>query len=320
MNNKTGSCRSRFWIGTRTCVCATSLLHVLAASSAWSQSTPIAIVPEAGVKVTGALDIGDGRAMIATSGSVTAGDRPVTVTVPHRGNLRICQTTQVNLMADSTLPPPSDGQPRSNADAPGLMMSLDRGAMEANFATGKNSDVVLTPDFRILISGPGIAQVRVRLGAKGDTCVDNRGPNAPYVTVSSLFDGGVYRVQENQRVMFLHGSLLEVIDNEKESCGCPVEPPKSLAGNEFPLAQSEGLAPAPSQSGTGTVPQVNTQLSYNGPEPAEKTPEPATAAPAQPNNPAPPPKLPRTPKQPGTENKPGFFARIGHFFHKLFVG
>ena len=77
------------------------------------------------------------------------------------------------------------------------------------------------------------------MGDNGDTCVDNAGANAPYVVVTSVFDGGVYRVQPGQRVMFEHGSLQKVVDQEKEPCGCP--PPAKSEANEFPLAQSEGL-------------------------------------------------------------------------------
>ena len=83
----------------------------------------------------------------------------------------------------------------------------------------------------------------MRLGQHGDTCVDNAGVNAPYVLVTSVFDGGDYRVQPGQRVMFQHGSLHEVVDHEKEPCGCP--PAAAQGANEFPLAQSEGLAPLP---------------------------------------------------------------------------
>ncbi len=83
------------------------------------------------------------------------------------------------------------------------------------------ADTLLTPYFRILIGGPSAADVKVRLGDHGDTCVDNAGANAPYVVVTSVFDGGVYRVQPGQRVMFENGSLHEVVDEEKEPCGCP---------------------------------------------------------------------------------------------------
>ncbi len=264
---------------------------------------PLAIVPVEGVKLVGALEIAEGKAVIAASGSVTAGEHAATITLPRRGNLRICPTTKVSLTADSSV--------RTN-EAPGLMLALDRGALEANFATGPNSDVILTPDFRIIISGPGTAQVQVRLGARGDTCVDNHGPNPPYVSVSSVFEGGVYRVQANQRVMFQGGSLRAVIDEEKEPCGCPPETPASPTGNQFPLAQSEGLAPLPTPppnaSAPGTVnAQITAQLS------AAKAKEEAALAPPPAPQPAPAPTA-----KPAA--KGGFLRSLGHFFRRIFGG
>ena len=290
-----------------------------------AQNAPIAIVPVEGVKLTGALDIANGKAMIGASGTVTAGERAAEITLPQRGNLRICPTTKVSLTSDASVaaPPGSAIQPASAvpaptpavlpASAPGLMMALDRGALEANFATGKNSDVILTPDFRIVISGPGTAHVRVRLGVKGDTCVDNHGEEAPYVSVSSIFEGGVYRVQADQRVMFQHGSLREVVDREKESCGCPPEEPVSAKGNDFPLAQSEGLAPLPTPPPNAAPPgvvagQVTAQLAYDGSRPGEVK---AKVEPIQPAKPTPAPK---------PAAKPGFFGRVGRFFRKIFGG
>jgi len=282
-----------------------------------AQSTPLATVPVEGVKVSGALEISEGKALISSSGSITAGEHAATITLPHRGNLRICPTTKISLTADSSFASGAGAAAEQTpANAPGLMMALDSGAIEAGFATGRSSDVILTPDFRILISGPGTASVQVRLGEKGDTCVDNHGPNAPYVTVSSIFDGGVYRVQADQRVMFQHGSLHEVVDQEKESCGCPPEQPK-VAPNAFPLAQSEGLAPLPAPPPNANKPgvvnaQATAQLSYEGdkPEEAKATVQtaPVVAAPVT------------APPAAKAEPKRGFFGSIGHFFKKLFGG
>jgi len=208
---------------------------------------PIAIVPidsrdpGTAASVTGALEVTNGKAMIAAEGSVTSGSRTTEVTLPHRGVLRVCASTTVKLASDRSVP--------AGGDAPGLLMAIDRGALETSFATGRNADIVLTPDFRILIGGPGSSELKVRLGQQGDTCIDNTGADAPYVVVTSLFDTGLYRVQPGQRVMFQHGSLREVVDQEKEPCGCPPEPSKTGA-NEFPLAQSEGLAPTPAPAPT----------------------------------------------------------------------
>jgi hypothetical protein len=295
-----------------------------------SEAGPIAIVPldsknpDQAATVTGALEVSQGRAVIAASGTVTSGSVTTKVTLPHRGVLRVCATTTVKLAADSSVPA---------GETPGLMMAMDHGAVEMSFATGSNSDILLTPDFRILIGGPGAAEVKVRLGQHGDTCVDNagvptdgslsvgwntgaRGVNAPYVLVSSVFEGGAYRVQPGQRVMFQHGSLREVVDNEKEPCGCP---PAAPHGNEFPLAQSEGLAPLPKPapnavSLSSAPPQVpQTQIEPLVYKSVDHTPQPAAEA-------APPAGSDANPaaKLPTTKKKSGFFASVKRFVRRVF--
>ena len=279
---------------------AVSLPAVCAAQQAVSAG-PIAIVPvDASTTVTGALQISAGKAMIGANGTVTAGAKTTEVILPHRGVLRVCASTTLKLTSDTSVP---------EGETPGLMMGLDRGAIEASFATGQNADVLLTPDFRILIGGPGATDVKVRLGEHGDTCVENAGVNAPYVLVSSVFEGGAYRVQAGERVMFQHGSVQEVDLNEKEPCGCP---PETKPGpNEFPLAESEGLSPAPPP--VTKAPEVTTTLERNA---AAVTPEQQNAAekPAQ----SPEQAQSQTAQQKPAEKKQGFFARIGGFFRRLF--
>jgi hypothetical protein len=284
------------------------------AATGSSAADPIAIVtvngPDASANptVTGALEISGGKAMIAASGSITAGNRTTTVILPHRGTLRVCATTTVKLAADSSMPA---------TDAPGLLMAIDHGALEASYAIGQNADIVLTPHLRILIGGPGASELKVRLGDDGDTCVDNSGTNAPYVVVTSLFEGGLYRVQPGQRVMFQHGSLGQVVDNEKEPCGCPPLP--NAGGNEFPLAQSEGLAPTPAIAPPAINPNQNAAapqvppLVYESPQSTtQTTPVPPETASA--------PAGPVAPTTAPQKKKPGFFKRVGNFFKKIFGG
>ena len=269
-----------------------------------ADTRPIAIVPldsknpDLAAKVTGALEVSKGAAIIVGSGSITSGAATTRVELPYRGTLRVCASTTVKLSADASVKAP---------DVPGLMMAMDHGAIEASFATGRNSDFLLTPDFRILIGGPGAVDLKVRLGQHGDTCVDNAGLNAPYVLVTSVFGGGAYRVQPGQRVMFQHGSLHEVVDQEKEPCGCPPSVPAQ--GNEFPLGISEGLAPLP--AATPGVPKPGEAqpapippLVYNAAEHAP-TPVPAATPPA----PAP---------APAPQKRPGLFSKVGHFFRRIF--
>ncbi len=224
-------------------------------------ATPIGHTSAKEVQVSGAVDIHNGEMQLGNGSTITAGDQSVRIALTRGGDLRLCSTTSVHLSRDRTIDAP---------DSTALMMALDRGAIEADYTVGKYSDVLLTPDLRILISGPGRADLRIRVNGKGDTCVDNRGPDAPYITITSQLEGGLYRVQPNQHVTFEHGSLREVVDTETAPCGCPPSAPVSIADSgapsataarpgktvgdtpfagpkdtEFPLAVSEGLAVPP---------------------------------------------------------------------------
>ncbi len=292
-------------------------------------TTPIAYVATDGVSVSGSLEVAKGEAVIGNNGAITAGDRTANVTLARGGALRLCSTTTVHLSSDRSI---------TDVQSSALMIALDRGALEASYVTGKYSDVLMTPDFRILISGPGVADLKLRVSPKGDTCLDNHGANAPYITVTSLLEGGVYRVQPDQRVMFEHGSLREVVDNESESCGCPPAatvsvasagrgpetsskpvggPSSTPADTAFPLAQSEGLAPQPSPPTTPAVPpgqvhaQVTVPLVYSSDAPPPLPPQDAARAPAAAAV-APPPT------QPPAKKQAGFLHDIGHFFSRIF--
>jgi hypothetical protein len=265
---------------------------------------PIGRTSATEVQVSGAVDISHGETLLGNGSEITAGEQAVKIALERGGSLRLCSTSSVHLAKDRSI-----ADPASSA----LLMALDRGAIEANYTVGKYSDVLLTPDLRILISGPGQADLRIRVNTRGDTCVDNHGAEAPYVTVSSQLEGGAYRVMPDQRVNFENGSLREVVDHEPEPCGCPTVPVTSVASagstgssvaapgrpvggpsstpadTAFPIAESEGLA-SPPTARTPVVPagethaQLTVPLAYNGEVPA---PVPAPSATASGTTPAP---------------------------------
>jgi hypothetical protein len=287
---------------------------------------PIGRTSATEVQVSGAVDISHGETLLGNGSEITAGEQAVKIALQRGGELRLCSTSSVHLSKDRSV-----DDPASSA----LMMALDRGAIEASYVVGKYSDVLLTPDLRILISGPGQADLSIRVNPKGDTCVDNHGADAPYVTVTSQLEGGAYRVMPDQRVNFQHGSLSEVVDHEPEPCGFPATPVTSLAstGNTgtnpatpgkpvggpsstpadttFPLSQSEGLAPPPTPRAPVVPPgqthaEVAVPLTYSGENPpaapaaAPATPSPAPAAPASSSTSQPQVASPPTP-QPTTQ-------------------
>ena len=252
------------------------------------------------IRVAGAVTLGGSSTLLGNGSTVTAGNVTLPIRLTRGGTLDLCATTELHLSQQSSASDPNSA----------LMLALDRGAIEAHYSVGKNSDVVLTPDLRILLSGPGKADVRIRVNEQGDTCVDNRGANAPYLLVSEQIGTGVYRVQPNQRVMFEQGSVRNVVDDEPQPCGCPAAAPaisvastgapvglsakqvaklgepvaeksggpsSTPADTAFPLAESEGLAPPPAPLTKPVVPmgethsEVTTTLSYVAPQQAVPT-------------------------------------------------
>ena len=212
-----------------------------AAESPYIASTRARTLQAAGVQISGDVHVADGDMELGNGSTITAGSETVPIALTRGGELQLCPTTSVHLARDRSIQTP---------DASGLMLGLDRGAIEAHYETGKYSDVLLTPDLRILISGPGKADLSIRVSRQGDTCIDNRGPSAPYITVTSQLEGGLYRVQPGQHVSFQHGSLREVVDTEHEPCGCP--PPISVADAGTP--SPHGAAPGQPVGGPSSTP------------------------------------------------------------------
>jgi hypothetical protein len=293
---------------------------------------PIGTVGVQNATVAGALEVSNGRAILIGNTTVTARDRVAEVVLNRGGTVRVCATSGLHVTAGKS----ADGA----AQVP-LMLALDRGAIEVQ-TTVTTRDVVMTPDLRFTMRGDGPLDLQLRVTRNGDTCVENRGAQAPVLNVADQFGEATYELRPGQHVLFEHGSLKEVVDHESSSCGCPPEPTMSIADalvnsaapggsatekttaeqHPFPAAVSAGLAPAAvPQAPAGAVhTQVAAALSSNGA--ADSLAEPAAVkdasgdakkaaggAAAQ-TTPAPAPK--RSSKNP--------FRAVGRFFKRVFGG
>jgi hypothetical protein len=249
---------------------------LMMAAVARAQEKPIGTVGIQDATVAGALVVSNGRAILVGSAAVTAKDRTAELTLHRGGEVRVCSTSGLHV---------AEGKSVGDGPAP-LMLALDRGAIEVEMAA-TSSDVVMTPDLRLTMGGGGALDLRLRVATNGDTCVENRGAGAPVLKVAGQFGGSSYELHAGQHVMFEHGDLKEVVDNESTPCGCPPAPVVSVADagvsanspataaaagsvvaeqHPFPAAVSEGLAPPPAvpQAAPGVVhTQVATSLSYD---------------------------------------------------------
>jgi hypothetical protein len=228
--------------------------------------------------VTGGLEVKGDRARLMSNTSVTAYDHTAQVKLERGGEVLVCSTSQLHLLHSGT----------GNA----LLFGLDRGAIELH-SRSEGQDVILTPDIRFSVEEKGSYDLRMRVARDGDTCVENAGKKAPVLMLNDAFSRASYRLMPGQHVLFEHGSLREVVDNERSPCGCPgsdkpeqvakdASPAaKAAAAHPFPAAESEGLAPtepAGNSPAGETQTQVATTLAYG---PGQGTPPGAVETPEQ---------------------------------------
>lgn len=284
-------------------------------------------VPTHDALVTGGLEVRGDDARLLTNASVTAYDRTATISLYRGGEVLVCATSQFHLLHSGT--------------ADSLLFGLDRGAIELHTDSAPQ-DVILTPDIRFTLEHAGHYDLRLRVTSNGDTCVQNAGATAPVLILNDSFTGATYRLIPGQHVLFEHGSLREVVDNERSPCGCPpatAPPPTQLATpapdqptppavaaaqHPFPAAASVGLAPITPANNSAPVGEKHTQISstltyeasHPTPPPAADTAPTTTVSSSDSatgdgnaTSATPPP----TP--PGAHD---LFHAIGHLFHRLF--
>ena len=292
-------------------------------------------VPTRDALVTGGLEVHGDSARLLTNASITAYDHSAAITLARGGEVLVCATTQFHLLHSGT----------ENS----LLFGLDRGAIELH-TDSSPQDVILTPDIRFTLEHPGHFDLRLRVTPNGDTCVENAGANAPVLTLADPFSDASYRLIPGQHVLFEHGSLREVVDNERSPCGCPpapapvqqiastpnpnpgqpTTPTAAAAEHPFPAAASQGLAPvtapANSEPAGENHTQVATVLSYDSAhpdavppsavEPPKPTPTaPQTASTGSPTGTGASTSSAPPPTPPGAHD---LVHALGHFFHKLF--
>ncbi len=254
------------------------------------QPTPTSMgtVPTRDALVTGGLEVQGSTARLLTNASVTAYDHSAAISLARGGDVLVCATSQFHLLHSGT--------------EESLLFGLDRGAIELH-TNSAPQDVILTPDIRFTLEHAGRYDLRLRVTPNGDTCVDNAGASAPVLTLTDPYTSAQYRLIPGQHVMFEHGSLHEVVDNERSPCGCPAPAPAqqiasgtptnpnapatpttAAAEHPFPAAASVGLAPTPAPPpAANTTPsgeahtQVSTVFSYDASHP--NTPPPSTLPP-----------------------------------------
>ncbi len=102
------------------------------------------------------------------------------------------------------------------------MLSMNTGALEAHLALDASSDSVMTPDFRILLAGPGEFHYRHQRRQSRTTPACAHCPaTRRRPIVSELLGDRTYQVKATDQLVFRAGQLDRVDMAVPIECGCP---------------------------------------------------------------------------------------------------
>ena len=114
-----------------------------------------------------------------------------------------------------------------------LMLAMDAGSVELDYPLNDLADTLITPDFKIMLAGPGVFHVAVGVNNRGDTCIKPMRGNSAGIIVSEMMGSGVYQVKPEEALEFVGGKL-SGRTNLVGDCGCPKPPAIQVAEEHKP--------------------------------------------------------------------------------------
>lgn len=182
---------------------------------------------------------------VASGSSITAKEDTAILRLSRGGEVRVCPGTTVSVTTSSA--------------GNDLLLGMSTGAMETHYRLEESSDSVLTPDFRVVLPGPGEFDFAISADSHGNTCVASLHGTSASAVIAELLGSGTYEIKPNQQVMFPKGRL-DQIQAADGNCGCPPRQvpvlraandsapviPESKAGNKLQLQNTA--------AGTGDTP------------------------------------------------------------------
>ncbi len=290
---------------------------LLTASCAVAQSAPspqtVGEVYASDAKLEGSVVLTAAGASVLSGSAVAAGNASASLRLRRGGEVRICPRTAISVT--------------SSPSGRDLMLSMSGGSIEPQYALPASADTIMTPDFRVLLAGPGNFHFALGVDEHGDTCVRTLQWNTASIIVSELIGDGLYQVKPNEDVLFRGGKIAGMTRNAG-GCGCGGQAPPMKQALAAPPAAPLASAPAAPPPADDVQVQVDAPFIFRADEPPPIVDLTiplmrlhAAAAPSLATHVLPPPPAAaaaQTAPAPVVKSRRGFFGKMRSVLAKLF--
>jgi hypothetical protein len=218
------------------------------------------------VRAAGPLTLAANTASVGSS--FAAGADTAVISLSSGGEVRVCPGTTLSI---------TPSQNKHN-----LLLGMNTGALEAHLQLDASSDSVMTPDFRILLVGPGEFHYAFSADSQGNTCVRALPGNTASAIVTELLGDRTYQVKATDQLVFHSGRLDHVDMAVPLECGCPpARPAIERASNDLPVENQAASGALPPVNAHPTQSMASSSIASTGGIPAPNTAQ--IAAPPVPN-------------------------------------
>jgi hypothetical protein len=140
--------------------------------------------------------------------TVNAAADTTIINLPRGGQVHVCPNTALSVT--------------TSQNGRNLMLGMSTGALETHYTLPLGAaDIILTPDLRILLPGPGTFDFAVSADHQGNTCVRALEGNTASLVITELMGDDNAQVGPNEQVVFRTGRVKNVSSSATPGCGCP---------------------------------------------------------------------------------------------------
>ncbi len=217
------------------------------------EPNPIGDVQASDAIVKGSVTMAGTGVSVMSGASITSVKGAATLRLRRGGEVRVCAPTTLTVTASK--------------NERELLMSMNVGALEANYTRAAGADSIVTPDFRLLLAGPGTFHLAISADIRGNTCLRTLPGNLSSVIVSELSGEGVYQLKPEELVVFHEGRMADASTQAPAGCGCAAP----VISAPVPSAPPPAAPPAGTISAPGPGAVTGTGLEANaGATPASR--------------------------------------------------